>query len=112
MKKLPKSYDVFGLKIKVTDKFDYNWVNGSEPFSIDQLQGLYIPQERTIWINPRLNMEEKWRTFYHEVGHALMFRMALPYGDELSNGLHEMIVEGYGNFMYEKFHCEIEKLKK
>lgn len=103
MKKLPRSYTVFGQKVAITNKLPVEYA-ARYPEGVYHLWGLYIPHEQTIYVNPKQSIEMQWRTLYHELGHALMYRIGLPYSDEFGDGLHEQIVETYANFMYESFH--------
>ena len=103
MKKLPRSYTVFGQKIIITNKLPLAYAKMYESDNM-YLWGLYIPHEQTVYVNPKQTLEMQWRTLYHELGHALMYRIGLPYNDEFGHGLHEQIVETYSNFIYESFH--------
>lgn len=103
MKKLPRSFNVFGQKVSITNKLPVKYARryAGEDYN---LWGLYIPHELLIYVNPNQSMEMQWRTLYHELGHVLMYRVGLPYSEEFGAGLHEQIVETYGNFIYETFH--------
>ena len=101
MGKLPKSFTVFGQKVTITNKLDPKYSLQMKNYD---LWGLYIPHETKIYVNPKQSLENQWRTLYHELGHALMYRIGLPYSDEFGDGLHEQIVETYANFIYESFH--------
>lgn len=101
MKKLPKTFTVFGQKVKITHNLPEKYKASYQGYN---LHGLYIPSEYLIYINPSQSQEQQWRTLYHECGHALMYRIGLPYSDEFGEGLHEQIVECYANFIYETFH--------
>lgn len=103
MKKLPRTYTVFGQKVTITTKLPIDYAKRYMESGY-QLWGLYIPQECKVYVNPNQSLENQWKTLYHELGHALMFRIGLPYSDDFDDGLHEQIVETYANFMYESFH--------
>jgi Zn-dependent peptidase ImmA (M78 family) len=103
MKKLPKSFLVFGQKIKITNKLPMAYAKMYDEQNYN-LWGLYLPHETTVYVNPKQSMEMQWRTLYHELGHALMYRIGLPYSEEFGAGLHEQIVETYANFIFESFH--------
>jgi len=105
MKKLPKTFMVFGQKIKISNKLPIEYAKRYFDAGYS-LWGLYIPQETTVYINPKQSLEMQWRTLYHELGHALMYRIGLPYSDDFGDGLHEQIVETYANFIYESFHAK------
>lgn len=106
MKKLPKQFTVFGKKIQIVTKTDK--LTAEQKFFVDthfeSLYGLYMDDHAMIWINPKNSLEIQWRTLYHELGHALMYRVSLPYGGEFPQNVHEVVVESYGNFIYEVFH--------
>lgn len=101
MKKLPRTYNVFGQKVTITNKLPLKYMRNFDGYN---LWGLYMPQENQIYVNPNQSNEQQWRTLYHELGHALMYRVGLPYSEEFGDGLHEQIVETYANFIYESFH--------
>ena len=103
MKKLPRNFTVFGQRVQITNKLPIQY---AKQYDLTQynLWGLYVPHEQLIYVNPNQSLEMQWRTLYHELGHALMYRVGLPYSDEFGAGLHEQIVETYANFMYESFH--------
>ncbi len=103
MKKIPRSFKVFGQKVTISHKLPEKYQQNFEGYN---LWGLYMPNELAIYINPEQGLEQQWRTLYHELGHALMYRIGLPYNNEFTDGLHEQIVEGYANFIYESFHKE------
>lgn len=103
MKKLPRTYTVFGQKVTITNKLPPKYAKFYDT-ETQYLWGLYIPHELTIYVNPNQSLEMQWRTLYHELGHALMYRIGLPYSEEFGAGLHEQIVETYANFIFESFH--------
>ena len=58
-----------------------------------------------IRIDSRLNKELYERTLLHELGHALTFRLGLE--QSIPEGVLEILVEGYANFLYESDLLEI-----
>lgn len=100
--KIKKSYNVFGQPIKMNLK--------KGPLTDEygrQLAGFFDPQKNTILVDNSLPEDQLIKTIIHELGHALLFRLGLPQ-TSLPHDLHELIVEGYSNFIYEEF---VEKKK-
>lgn len=96
-KAMKKTWTVFGQKIKVklVDEL-YHPDNGAP------LYGLFDPDKNMIYVRNDLTAKQKEATLAHELGHALMFRLGIAQ-TTLSLDLHEIIVEGFGNFIAENY---------
>lgn len=94
---MKKTWTVFGQKIKV--KFVNDLIH---PDSGAHLFGLFDPDKNIIYIRSDLTAKQKDATLAHELGHALMFRLGLAQ-TTLSIDMHEIIVEGFGNFIAENY---------
>lgn len=103
MKKIPRSYDVLGKKIKITQKLPTKY---AAKYAGWDLYGLFIYEEWLIYIDPSRSLEMQWQTLYHEVGHCIMFRTGLAFDERFESGLEEQIVEAYAGFMFDSFGCK------
>lgn len=91
-----KSWMVFGSRIKIV------YVDGLRDERGRDLAGVYLHYEKKIKLNSAIPAEEQARTLFHELGHALMYRVGLSQSD-LTSEQHELIVENFSNWMFETF---------
>lgn len=96
-KSVKKTWNVYGQKVKV--KFVDDLVH---PETHQPLYGLFDPDRNVIYIRNGLDSKTTNATLNHELGHALMFRLGMGQ-TTLDINLHEIIVEGFGNFIAENF---------
>lgn len=99
-KSIKKTWNVYGQKVKV--KFVNDLVH---PETHQPLYGLFDPERNAIYIRDGLDLKMTNATLYHELGHALMFRLGMTQ-TTLDMNLHELIVEGFGNFIAENFKAK------
>lgn len=102
---LPRSVEVLGKKYKITKKFPKE--KGKEDINKElqrEFMGLFISDKDLIWINPKQSEEDQWRTLFHELGHATMFRNGVRFSGEVPDGLEEIIVETFASVFFECFN--------
>jgi len=96
---LPKKISVLGRKHTVTTRIDRKL-----PKEVARdYDGLFHGSTGKIWVNPRQNDENQWRTLFHEIGHAIMYRNGLRFSDLVDERVEEVIVETFGNVYFELF---------
>jgi Zn-dependent peptidase ImmA (M78 family) len=94
-----KKFQVFGQEIKVELK------KGPLFVSDQPVLGYYDTENKLIVIDKSLSIEQKFTTLYHELGHALLYRMGLE-KTSLHHDVHEMIVEAYAKFLFDNFRMK------
>lgn len=94
---MKKTWNIYGAKVKVKFVADLTHPENGLP-----LYGLFDPDKNLIYIREDLTPKQIEATLTHELGHALMFRLGIMQTN-LDNNLHEIIVEGFGNFIAENF---------
>ena len=92
---LPKHVDVLGKRYRIIRKLPPG--HSHEKVS---LYGLFDHELNFIYINPKLNYEHTWRTYFHEHRHAVQYRNGLTF-TELTPNVLEMDAETSGSAMYE-----------
>lgn len=100
MKKIPKSFNVFGRKVKITQKLPEKY---AAKYAGWDLYGLFMYEDFTIYVDPSRSLDQQWQTLYHELGHALIYRTGLALDEGFDDGKHEMLVEMYANFIFDTF---------
>lgn len=90
-----KSISVFGRVIKI--KYVANL---KHPDTGQTVCGMFYPDRYLIEINKNQSKDEIERTLLHEVNHAIMHRIGL-WQTNLTSDQHELICEGFSNFMFE-----------
>ena len=101
---LPRMISVLGKKYKITKKYPRE--KGKEDVNKDlqrEFMGLFIADKDLIWINPKQSEEDQWRTLFHELGHATMYRNGVRFSGEVPEGLEEIIVETFSSVFFECF---------
>jgi Zn-dependent peptidase ImmA (M78 family) len=92
--KLPKSFNIFGLKVKL--------IIGNLPANI---AGTYDPDRNIISINSDHETDkELLHTLLHETGHVLFFRVSI--NQSISYEVHEYIVNNYATMLLENFEIK------
>lgn len=92
-----KSVKVLGQKYKITSK-------APKDLSPEQVQGYFGTCDRekgSIWLNDRLDTEHKYRTLFHEMGHAVMYRNGVAFSGSVPIELEEILVETFASMQYE-----------
>lgn len=92
-----KSVNILGQKYKVSTKNP----KGMPPEMVDAHYGHCDREASFIWINGKLNLEHKYRTLFHEMGHATFYRSGVSFSGAIPMELEEIIVEGFANQQYE-----------
>jgi Zn-dependent peptidase ImmA (M78 family) len=97
--RFPKSFDIFGMKVKIVFSSLMNHV-----------AGLYDPDKKVMTINEAHETDhELLHTVLHECGHALFFRVSI--NQAISFETHEYIVNNYATMLLENFDIK-PKLKR
>lgn len=97
--KLPKCFNVFGIKVKVkvSDRLPPN------------IAGQFEPAKETITLNAvHESDKELLHTILHEVGHAMFYRVSIQ--QAVSWEVHEFIVNNFATVLLENFDIK-PKLK-
>jgi Zn-dependent peptidase ImmA (M78 family) len=89
----PKSVSVLGMKIKV--KLVNNLMVENRP-----VYGYFSSEESTIAIMSNQSCEMIWRTFFHELTHALTYRNGLNFTG-ISYEMNEIVAETNASLIYE-----------
>lgn len=92
-----KSATILGQKYKVTTKTPKDL----DPETAATLYGCCILDKNLIWINDKLNLEHKYRTLFHEMGHAVMYRNGVSFSGAIPMELEEILVETFASMQYE-----------
>lgn len=94
-----KKVDIMGLKVKVTTK------TPKELLITDTAKlyyGHYDRESNHIWINKDIgNNETRYRTLFHEMGHATFQRSGVSFSGAIPMELEEILVETNANVFYE-----------
>lgn len=75
------------------------------------LAGYYDDEKKQIVISGTLLPVDQFKTLVHEIGHALLYRLGIVQ-TSMSHDLHELIVEGYSNLIYDHFEFKKKGRKK
>ncbi len=99
--KLPKFFNVFGIKVKlkVSDKLPMN------------VAAQYEPAKETITLSAIHDTDkELLHSLLHEAGHAMFYRVSIQ--QAVSFEIHEFIVNNYATMLLENFEIKPKCLKK
>ena len=102
-----KKVDILGQKFKVTHKN-----KGVSQEMVDTHYGTCNREEHTIWINEKLSTEHKYRTLFHEMGHATFYRSGVSFSGAIPMELEEILVEVFSSQQYEFMRDFIKELLK
>lgn len=91
-----KKVDVLGQKYKIIMSN-----KGITKDILDTCHGYCMRDEGLIWINPKLNLEHSYRTLFHEMGHAVMYRNGVAFSGSIPMELEEILVETFSSMQYE-----------
>lgn len=100
---LPKKVSVLGRKHVVKKSLPKDLPKTVKDAMNRDFDGLFYGAKAEIWINPKQDLEAQWRTMFHEVGHAIMYRNGLRFSDLVDERVEEVIVETFGNVFFELF---------
>ena len=92
--KLPKIWNIFGLKIKLKiAHFETN------------IAGQYEPSKKLITLNAQHETDQElMHTLLHELGHAMFYRVSI--NQAVSYETHEYIVNNYATMLLENFEIK------
>jgi hypothetical protein len=103
-----KKINVMGQEYKITTK-----VPNDIPLELLQhYYGRCDREKMEIWIKDSLSNEQKYRTLFHELGHAVFARSGVLYSGAVNHELEEILVEVFGNHQYEFMRDYIKGLLK
>ena len=88
---------ILGQKYKISTKTPKD----ISPETLDQYHGYCQREKNFIWINDRLDMEHKYRTLFHEMGHAVMYRNGVTFSGAIPIEMEEILVETFASMQYE-----------
>lgn len=94
--KLKKEFYIKGKLWRI----EYKWNLRMGDMRVD---GMCEPSERIIYIDRILSKEEKWATFLHELGHAIVHEAHLNEHGGLDGFAEEVVVESYAQALGELF---------
>jgi Zn-dependent peptidase ImmA (M78 family) len=100
MKKIPRSFNVLGKKIKITQKLPTKY---AAKYAGWDLYGLFMYEDWTIYVDPNRSLEQQWQTLYHELLHCVFFRTGLAFDESFEDGKHEQICESVAGFIFDTF---------
>jgi Zn-dependent peptidase ImmA (M78 family) len=92
-----KNVSILGQKYKLTLK-------APKEYSQEQIESYYGTCQRDksiIWINEKLDIEQRYRTLFQEMGHGLMYRSGVSFSGVVPLELEEIIVETFASMQYE-----------
>ena len=95
MIKLPKHVSVLGQKYKIIRKLP----NGHS-HEKSGIHGLFDHELKFIYVDPKQDKENTWRTFFHEFYHAVDYRNGFVFAGSTYE-LNEMRVETQASATYE-----------
>lgn len=103
-----KKVNILGMDFKVTSKL----AKGDVKEIADQVMGYCHKEDSRIWINPKYSKEHYWRTLFHEMGHATMYRNGINFSGMIPYELEEILVETFASVFYEFNRDYIKKVLK
>ena len=103
-----KSVNILGQKYKVTHKAPKDLT----PEQSEGYFGICNREDGSIWISERLNIEHKYRTLFHEMGHAVMYRNGVSFSGAIPIELEEILVETFSSMQYEFLRDFLKKASK
>lgn len=105
-----KSVSVLGQKYKITLKEPEEAKEAREQGGL--ILGLFDGMASEIYINPKQDVVNKYRTLFHEMGHAVIHRSGLQGSGAVPMELEEMIVETMSNMQYEFLREFLKRMSK
>jgi len=103
---LPRSLNVLGSKYKIVYRKKVLDVDGRE------VAGLCDRIEKTITISTALSKNEQLHTLYHELGHALCYRVSLYQTHGWSSDVEEILCDCLASCLLENFSLVTKKKKR
>lgn len=103
-----KHINILGQKYRVTTKTP----KGMPAELLENHYGICDRESNSIWINEKLNSEHKYRTLFHEMGHATFYRSGISFSGAIPMELEEIIVEVFASQQYEFLRDLIKGLVK
>ena len=103
-----KKVNVLGQRYRVTTKNP----KGMPSEMLESHYGICDRESNSIWINEKLNTEHKYRTLFHEMGHATFYRSGISFSGAIPMELEEIIVEVFASQQYEFMEEFIKGLLK
>lgn len=99
--KLPKTIDIYGLDVKIIQDHPVRDDDGA------LCDGTYCYQEKTIYIDSKLDKEDTIQTLIHEMGHCLLHRTSA----DLDMKVEEPLVNNFANMITEIFNLRFKRKK-
>ena len=103
-----KKVDILGQRYKVSTKTP----KGLTPEMVEAHYGHCDREASVIWINGKLNAEHKYRTLFHEMGHATFYRSGVSFSGAVPHELEEILVEVFASQQYEFMREYVKGLLK
>ncbi len=103
-----KSVTVLGQKYKITNKIPKDL----DEITADMLFGRCDREKGIIFIHEKLDVEHKYRTLFHEMGHAAMYRNGVAFSGAIPLELEEILVETFASMQYEFLRDFLKKASK
>ena len=88
--------NVFGQEVKIETRKGPLFVGDVH------VNGFYDTEKKLIVVDKSLNYETRMTTLYHEVMHALFYRIGIE-KTNLPHDVHEILVEAIAKFLFENF---------
>lgn len=93
---MKKKINVFGQEVQI--KLEKGPIFVGE----DHVLGYYDTEKKLIVVDKTLPMQMRLQTLYHEMMHALFYRLGLE-KTSMHHDMHEVLVEGIAKFLEENF---------
>jgi len=103
---LPKRIVVFGLSIKVIET-NQMMVIKNDIYDPEVSLGMFDPFQPAILVNKNLSNKTKTQVFFHELIHAIEFRLGMHQTD-YNFDLGEIRAEGISNVLVELFDFRLK----
>lgn len=103
-----KSVSVLGQKYKITSRPPKELT----PEQSEGYFGICMRDKSLIWIHDKLDIEHKYRTLFHEMGHAAVYRSGISFSGAIPMELEEILVEVFANVQYEFMRDFLKKASK
>ena len=103
-----KSVNILGQKYKLTFKAPKDLT----PEQAEGYFGVCYRDKSLIWISQKLDIEHRYRTLFHEMGHGVMYRSGVSFSGAIPLELEEIIVETFSSMQYEFLRDFLKKASK
>lgn len=103
-----KSVNILGQRYSVSTKAPRDL----SPEQQEMYFGQCDREKGKIWLQSKLNTEHKYRTLFHEMGHACFYRSGVSFSGMIPIEMEEIIVETFASMQYEFLRDFLKKAAK